>query len=34
MTNSGNLFVDEITNWLIDEAVFNQPKCQMSVYYK
>ena len=34
MTNSENSFADEITNWLIDEAVFNQSKCQMSVYYK
>ena len=34
MTNSGKLFVDELTNWLIDEAGFNQPKWQMYVYYK
>ena len=34
MTNSGNLFSDELTNWLIDIAGFNQSKYQISVYYK
>ena len=34
ITNSGKLFSDELTNWLIDEAGFNQSKCQMYVYYK
>ena len=34
MNYSGKLFVDEHTNWLIDEGGFNQPKCQMSVCYK
>ena len=34
MTNSGKLFVDELTNWLIDEVGFNHPKCQIYVYYK
>ena len=33
-SNSGKLFVDELTNWLIYEAGFNQSKCQISVYYK
>ena len=34
MTNSGKLFDDELTNWLIYESGFNQSKCQMSVYYR
>ena len=34
MTNSGMLFADKLTNCLIYEAGFNQPKCQMYVYYK
>ena len=29
MTNTGNLFSDETTNWLIYEAGFKRPKCQM-----
>ena len=33
MTNSGKLFSDELTEWLL-EAVFIQSKCQMSIYYK
>ena len=33
MNNSGNLFSDKLTNWLIDEAGFNQSKCQIYVYY-
>ena len=28
------LFSDELTNWLIDEAGFNQYKCQMSINSK
>ena len=27
------LFSDELINWLIDEAGFNQYKCQMSLDY-
>ena len=30
----GKLFADELTNWLIDEAGFNQSKCKISLYYK
>ena len=33
MTNSGNLFSDELTEWLL-EAGFIQSQCQMSIYYK
>ena len=33
MTNSGKLFSDELTEWLL-EAGFIQYQCQMSVYYK
>ena len=33
MTNSGKLFSDELTEWLL-EAVFIQFQCQMSIYYK
>ena len=33
MTNSGKLFVDELTEWLL-EAGFIQSQCQMSIYYK
>ena len=33
MTNSGKLFADELTEWLIKE-VFVQSQCQMSIYYK
>ena len=33
MTNSGNLFSDELTDWFL-EAGFIQSKCQMSIYYK
>ena len=33
MTNSGNLFSDELTEWLL-EAGFIRSKCQMSIYYK
>ena len=34
MTNSGNLFADELNNCLIDESGFNQFKYKMSVYNK
>ena len=34
MTNSGNIFSGELTNCLINEAGFNQSKCQISEYYK
>ena len=33
MTNSGELFADELTEWLI-EAGFIKPQWQMSIYYK
>ena len=33
MTNSGKLFTDELTEWLIEE-VFVQSQCQISIYYK
>ena len=33
MTNSGKVFANELTYWLI-EACFIQYKCQMSIYYK
>ena len=33
MTNSGKLFDDELTEWLI-ETGFIQSQCQMSIYYK
>ena len=33
MTNSGNLFSDELTEWLL-EAGFIQSQCHMSIYYK
>ena len=34
MTNTRNLFYDELTNWLIDESGFKQSQFQMSIYYK
>ena len=33
MTNSGKLFADELTEWLIKEG-FVQSQCQISIYYK
>ena len=33
MTNSGKLFADELTKWLIEESCI-QSQCQMSIYYK
>ena len=33
MTNSGNLFAGELTEWLIEQD-FMKSQCQMSVYYK
>ena len=33
ITNSGKLFYDELTEWLLG-AGFIQSKCQMSIYYK
>ena len=33
MTNSGKLFADELTEWLL-EAGLIQSKCQMSIFYK
>ena len=32
MTNSRNLFADELTEWLL-EAGFIQSQCHMSIYY-
>ena len=34
INNSGNLFANEFTNWLIDNAGFKQLQCKMSIYYK
>ena len=34
MTNSGNIFFDELTNWSMDEAGFKHTKFQTSIYYK
>ena len=33
ITNSGKLFADELTEWLL-EAGFIQSQCHMSIYYK
>ena len=33
ITNSGKLFADELTDWLL-EAGFIQSQCHMSIYYK
>ena len=33
MTNSGKLFADELTEWLL-EAGFIQSQCHMYIYYK
>ena len=33
MSNSGKMFSDEVTEWLIKEG-FVQSQCQMSIYYK
>ena len=33
MTNSGKLFSDELTEWLLDEG-FIQYQYHMSIYYK
>ena len=33
MTNSGKVFADDLTEWLL-EAGFIQYQCQMSIYYK
>ena len=33
MNNSGKLFADELTEWLIEEG-FMKSLCQMSIYYK
>ena len=33
MTNYGNLFADELTEWLL-KAVFIQSQYQMSIYFK
>ena len=33
MTNSGKLFADELTEWLL-EAGFIKSQCQMFIYFK
>ena len=33
MTNSGKLFADKLTEWLLGSG-FIQSQCQMSIYYK
>ena len=33
MTNSGKLFADELTEWLIEEG-FMKSQCQIYIYYK
>ena len=33
LTNSGKLFADEVTEWLLD-AGFIKSQFQMSIYYK
>ena len=33
MTNSGKLFADKLTEWLLEEG-FILSQCQMSIYYK
>ena len=33
MTNSGKLFADELTEWLIEKG-FILSQCQISIYYK
>ena len=34
MTNDGNIFADELTNWLVDESGLKKSQCQMYIYYK
>ena len=34
MTNSGNIFADEVTICLIDESGFKHSKCRILIYYK
>ena len=34
MANSGNLFADELTYWLINKTRFKKSQYQMSIYYK
>ena len=33
MTNSGKLFADDLTEWLLDAGLI-KPRCQMSIYCK
>ena len=33
ITISGNIFSDDLTEWLLDTG-FIQSQCQMSIYYK
>ena len=33
MTNSGKLFAEELTEWLLEEGLIKS-QCQMSIYYK
>ena len=32
--NSGKIFSDELTNWLIDQGGFKKSQCKMYIYYK
>ena len=32
MTNYGNVFADDLKEWLINESGFKQPQCQMYIY--
>ena len=34
MNNSGKLFSDELTNWMIYKTGFKHSQCQMSIHYK
>ena len=34
MTNSVNVFANELIDWLINESVSKQYQCQISIYYK
>ena len=34
MTNSGRVFSDKLTNWLIDEAGFKQSQCKIYIHHK
>ena len=34
MNNSERMFVDDLTNWLIDESVLKNPLCKIVINYK